>query len=334
MKTQSKKIYSSLITRIAVSLLINQALLSVLSSILSVIEGVVENFFLGNDAVDVIFMFFKCVVYALGFCVPIVVFNLMGKTAEPEIYTPESTERLPNYMIPFAIGAGLGATVLAANVNHIVINAFSDYSEFTQQYFWDADLSTTPKAIAYFIYIAVIPAVVEELLFRWTICRSLRTYGRGTAIFVSAILFSLMHTNAEQLIYTFVAGVMLAWIYVETENIILPMLLHFINNGLSAALEIVYARGSVSDYNSFSNDSDLVIWIFSAVSLVAFLVYIARRGKVFTPTVMKPDENGEPVALLSRADRVSGFFTPMMIIFIAYSIIVMVYYFALSFILM
>ncbi len=333
MKTQSKKIYSSLITRIAVSLLVNQALLSVLSSALSVIEGAVKSF-LDNDTVDLIFVFFECVVYVLGFCVPIVVFNLMSSTAEPEIYTPERTERLPKHMIPFAIGAGLGATVLAANLNHIIINAFSDYSEFTQQYFWDADLSTTPKAIAYFIYIAVIPAVVEELLFRWTVCRSLKTYGRGTAIFVSALLFSLMHTNAEQLLYTFVAGVMLAWIYVETENIIFPILLHFINNGLSAALEIVYARGSVSDYNSLSNDSDLFIWVFSAVSLVAFLIYIARRGRVFTPTVMKPDENGEPVALLPRADRVSGFFTPMMIIFVAYSVIVMVYYFALSFILM
>lgn len=333
MRTQSKKIYSSLITRIAVTLLVNQALLSVLSSVLSTVEGLVKSMLPVNDTVDLIFVFFECAVYVLGFCAPIAVFNLMSKTAEPEIYTPESTPRLPKYMIPFAIGAGLGTTVLAANVNHVIVNAFSNYSDFTQQYFWDADLSTTPKAIAYFIYIAIIPAVVEELLFRWTICRSLKTYGRGTAILVSAILFSLMHTNVEQLLYTFVAGVMLAWIYTETENIIFPMLLHFINNGLSAALEIVYARGSVSDYNSFSNDSDLFIWIFSAVSLVAFLIYIARRGRVFTPTVMKPDENGEPVAPLPRADRISGFFTPMMIIFVAYSIIVMVYYFALSLIL-
>lgn len=333
MNKQDKKIYSSLITRIAIALIANQVILGALASFVSEAEEVAGELFGGSEALDIVMRLGDCAVYMIGFCVPVVLFNIMSKSASREIYEPYECERLPKYMIPFAIGVGLGVTTLSANLSYAIINSFSDYSDFTQQYFWDVDLSTPTKAVIYFVYIAVIPAVVEELLFRRTVCRSLGVYGKGTAIVVSALLFALMHTNIEQLLYTFVAGMMLAWIYIETENIIYPMLLHFINNGISATGEILSERASTSAYNAFSGNADLFIWIFAAVSLLAFLAYIAKRGRIFEQTKMKPDENGEPVARLTRGERVRGFFSPMMILFVVYCIGVMMMYFLLSFIL-
>ncbi len=332
MNKQSKKIYSSLITRIAIALIVNQVLLGVLATGLTFVEELITELVGASVALDYVMRLGDCVVYAVGFCVPILLFNSMSKNAEREIYEPEESEGLPKYMIPFAMGIGLCLTTLTANISYAILNSFSDYSDFTQQYFWNTDLSTPWKAVIYFIYIAIIPATVEELLFRYTICRSLKIYGKRTAMLVSAILFALMHTNAEQLLYTFVAGLLLAWIYLETDNILCSVLLHFINNGISAAGEIIAARCSTSAYNSFSGYADLFIWIFGAASLVAFLVYISKRGRVFDPTVMKRDENGEEVAPLSKKELTHGFFSPMMILFVLYCLGVTLMYFLMSFI--
>lgn len=332
MKKQDKKIYVALMNRIAVAMMLNQLLILTLSALLNGFEYLLAAS--GADATfaDVAVRTGECVVYFLSFVLPVAAFHKMGKGAPREIYEPvESGECFSIPYALFGVGVGLGVTVLAASVNYTLVNLFFDYSDFSEEFLWAIELDEPYQAVIYFCYCAIIPAVVEELLFRKTLCDSLKVYGRGTAIVVSATLFALMHANAEQIIYTFVAGLAMAWIYVETENLAFPILLHFINNGIGAVGDIIYEMGSPAAYSRFASFSELATWVFAAISLCAFLVRINKRGTVGVYKLeIKPDENGEPVLPLSVAERVSGFFSVGMIIFVLFSFFTMAYYLYLS----
>ena len=85
----------------------------------------------------------------------------------------------------------------------------------------------------YFVFTALVPAVCEEIFVRGYILGMLRPYGTRFAILASALLFMVMHTQVQSFLPVFCAGIMLACVYVYTDNIYLSIMLHFINNGYS-----------------------------------------------------------------------------------------------------
>lgn len=82
-----------------------------------------------------------------------------------------------------------------------------------------------------FLKVAVMAPVIEELIFRGIILQGFRrNYSDFTAIFISAILFSLFHLNPWQMPATFVLGLILGWLMIRFQNILLSILGHSINN--------------------------------------------------------------------------------------------------------
>jgi membrane protease YdiL (CAAX protease family) len=84
-----------------------------------------------------------------------------------------------------------------------------------------------------FMRVAVVAPVIEELIFRGIILQGLRrNYNAFVAVFMSALLFSLYHLNPWQMPATFVLGLLLGWIMIRTNNILLSVVGHSINNFL------------------------------------------------------------------------------------------------------
>ncbi len=80
------------------------------------------------------------------------------------------------------------------------------------------------------LVVVIIGPIFEELIFRKIFVDTLGKYSIGLAIFISAASFALFHGNLTQVIYTFGAGLILAWVYAKTKKMIYPILLHmFIN---------------------------------------------------------------------------------------------------------
>ncbi len=317
--------------RIAVALMVNQGALLVLSSIFQVLEGMCVRMLGDIMWVDMAFRLLECFTYIAGFMLPVYIFNLMNKNADREIYEPVEREKRPTVLSSvLALAIGLGIINLSAYLNYYIVEAFLDYADFSKEYLWAVELDRLYQVVIYFVYASVIPAVMEELFFRGTICKALRVYGRGTATVASAVMFALMHANIEQLLYTFIAGLFLAWIYLETDSLLYPILLHFINNGISASLDIINEHCDPSVYNLASFLSNIIVWGAMAVGLTVYLLRILKGEKLFKPLKLKPDENGEAVEPLSVRERVSGFACTGMMIFIIYSILTMASYIYLS----
>ena len=91
-----------------------------------------------------------------------------------------------------------------------------------------------------FIQSVILAPVLEELLFRGLIFRSLRSINRNLAFFASAFLFGFLHIysalfagDLTQLVYLLSYGGMgfvFTYTYEKRKTICVPMLIHMINN--------------------------------------------------------------------------------------------------------
>lgn len=99
-------------------------------------------------------------------------------------------------------------------------------------FFSNETTDTLQLAAQYFpwsiIVLAIVPACVEELIFRGAILQNMPSGIRG--ILVTSLLFALMHMNFNQMSYAFVAGILLAVAAARTENISVSIGIHLLFN--------------------------------------------------------------------------------------------------------
>ncbi len=85
----------------------------------------------------------------------------------------------------------------------------------------------------------VLAPVFEELTFRKLLLDATAArLGKFTAILLSGLMFGLFHGNFQQLFYAAGLGAFFAWIYLDTGNILYPILYHMIVNLTSSAVTL------------------------------------------------------------------------------------------------
>lgn len=121
--------------------------------------------------------------------------------------------------------------------------------------------------ILLFISSAIVPAIVEEILFRKVILERLIPFGKSFAVILTALLFSLMHTNISQFLYAFTGGLFLGYITVKSGSVIPAIILHFSNNCLSLIYLIISEFADVKNIGLIIHLFDVALGIFGIVSL-------------------------------------------------------------------
>lgn len=86
------------------------------------------------------------------------------------------------------------------------------------------------------LFIALIPAICEEYLFRGLLFHGYKRRNPLKAILMSSLLFGLIHMNVNQFIYAFVMGCILCMLVYATGTVISSMIAHFIFNGINVVL--------------------------------------------------------------------------------------------------
>ena len=154
------------------------------------------------------------------------------------VYLPMKTDlRLSPLLIPIVLG-GIALIWAQSYLNAALVSIFQ-YSEFSSEMLWDSAESLEGYQIVLsFLITCMVPAFCEEFLFRGAILTNCLPFGRANAILISALLFGLMHQNAEQILYAFAAGVFLGVVYERTGSIWNCVFLHMINNFSSTAIGI------------------------------------------------------------------------------------------------
>ena len=126
-------------------------------------------------------------------------------------------------------------------VGSLVGNTIIGYIEAAFNFQYDNSIDWIAKAELWILIpiVCVIGPIVEELIFRKLLMDKLGAYGDRTVIIISALTFALFHGNLSQIFYAFAFGMLLAFVYSKTGNIIHTVLLHASINFLGSVLPII-----------------------------------------------------------------------------------------------
>ena len=84
-----------------------------------------------------------------------------------------------------------------------------------------------------FISSGIIGPIYEEILFRYIFYDRLKNrFSIRKSIFVSSLIFGIMHLQPIKSMYAFILGIFLSFIYERKKNIIAPILIHISANSI------------------------------------------------------------------------------------------------------
>lgn len=96
-------------------------------------------------------------------------------------------------------------------------------------------VTSNPLALSLFV-VAFIPCVFEEVVYRGVFYNEYSKVSKIKGIFLSALLFGLLHMNFNQFSYAFTMGAIFALLIEATDSILSSMIAHFVINGTSVVL--------------------------------------------------------------------------------------------------
>ena len=251
------------------------------------------------------------VAYALSFVLPLLLLRRMTpKEQRQPLPLSPTLPRSPWLWIP----AGVAIVYSAAVSNAFLMRVLGLSSSASTGPFW-VDGMPLHEALLLLITSVLIPAFFEELLFRGAVLSALLPYGKTVAVVGSAMLFGVMHQNADQLLYTSLAGVVLGVLVVRSGSIWASVLVHLFNNLFAVVEKILYERMTSSMAVRLFGVLEMFVIGLGVICLVVLITREDRsreRGK------------GTVDALLGGQERpqhsVQGFLTPMMLAALAVGI--------------
>lgn len=132
--------------------------------------------------------------------------------------------------------------------------------------------------LGYVISSCAIAAFCEELLFRGVIESGLKKWGIKVAVGFSALIFMLMHGNAEQTVHQFIVGVIVGYVFYKTNNLWLGVLIHAFNNFIPITqayfLSLIPTGETVTETVVAIGLGDILIDLVIALALAAAGFYI------------------------------------------------------------
>jgi tetratricopeptide (TPR) repeat protein/membrane protease YdiL (CAAX protease family) len=158
-----------------------------------------------------------------------------------------------------------------------------DWAPYMDMY---ATLARQPLAIVLLVG-CCLPAVAEEIFFRAFIGRGLiAKYGPIPGVLLTSLLFGLCHVMPDQAIYTFLLGIILHFVYLSSKSLVVPMLVHGLNNFM-AFMQLRWLQSGEFDVtvgNSVYLPSGLLAVSAMAMILSLIVMYRTRVGWQLTGT--------------------------------------------------
>lgn len=153
--------------------------------------------------------------------------------------------------------------------------------------------STPAELVATLILVAALPAVAEEYVFRGCIARAFARKGYVFAVFMSALLFAIMHGSPLQLVHQFLIGAVCAVLFFATRSLWPPIILHFLNNAIALVLGYLENNGNAIDVSQIWQYVVMcVVGTVATVAILAAIVLICKRRAKMTD----PDSGAERAA--------------------------------------
>lgn len=250
-------------------------------------------------------MLLNMIVYVACLAVPAVLVALIGGCRR----NPFPSKRVSGGVLGIGVFGGMAIAIFANVVASWLMSCLTMLG-IPEPEMPDLLQPTLVSLVLNIVSTAVLPALVEEMIFRGYILGTLRQHGDGVAIVLSAVLFALFHGNVLQIPFAFILGLVLAYLTVQTDSIWPAVLLHFSNNLMSVLLS--FFGKCFPDY-----DEAITTVVFVVVAAVGAVVLTVVRRLGYFKTV------GNGFSLFKVRERTSKIiFSPAMVLALAAMLVV------------
>ena len=187
----------------------------------------------------------------------------------------------PWSVLLWSVVASLGAIVPSLMVQGLIPEWSGWAKELAEQ--TNKELESLMSVPGGYMVIALLPPVVEEMVFRGCVLKSLLRWKprlKWAMIALSALFFALVHLNPAQMPHAFLIGLLLGWMYERTGSIVPGVAYHWANNTAAYAMyHLWHNPQSLTDIIGPSTTSWLLALLFSLCILVPALVQLNWRMK-------------------------------------------------------
>lgn len=165
----------------------------------------------------------------IAFLVPTIMLILPLRRGEP-LRIPVSTKRLHFQTVRFSVRIGITVSLLSFLLNLLCLQLFGqDASEINPASFHASDIGG--HFLLYLFAIVLVPALVEEIYVRGAIFRIFSRYaGTGLSIFLSALVFAMLHGSMYNFFGPLLAGMAFGWLTYVYDSIWPAVIAHLVNN--------------------------------------------------------------------------------------------------------
>lgn len=152
------------------------------------------------------------------------------------------------------------------------------------------------QRIVWGLLVIFIGPVMEELMFRGIVLQRLATkYDLKRAILISSLMFGILHGD-DGAVAAFVAGVILAVLYIKSKTLIVPIMLHITHNAIS----FLCMWGTLTfQYASTVEQLRSEFWLgitFTVISFTAIFFYLRKNWP--------GPEGARPVLTIGASDSI------------------------------
>jgi len=246
------------------------ALLFVLGFFIAQAVGVVFMFALGQDAFTT---YGNLIVYPIMF-IPAMMYcsrKSLNNAVFESGYAIDSNNFSPLGAVECSLVAAV-AVIAVAFVVEPVIYLLPEMSEVWKkalEALMDGPLWVT------LLSVSVFAPFFEEWLCRGVVLRGLlHTTKPVWAIILSSLFFAIIHMNPWQGIPAFILGCLFGYVYYKTGSLKLTMLMHFVNNTISACLGKVEAFKDMETYYDAVPDHRIYFIMYGAMVIISVLAIL------------------------------------------------------------
>lgn len=143
--------------------------------------------------------------------------------------------------------------------------------------FWERETGAAVASLLNILMLVVAGPIIEEIFFRgFLLNRWMKKYGARKAIAFSSIAFAVLHVD---LIGAAIFSVVLCMIYLRTQSLIGPIIVHVANNCLGLLAEVIesYVYSKENPYSLADFQSDWWLAIVGAAIGIPWLIWYWKK---------------------------------------------------------